>query len=147
MFLHLVEQQFIVFDGLVLIAVHALVGEDLEVALLVEDAVHLEGFDLGDRVDQFLVADDKLKAFRLILHQCLVDQAVDRFISQLELLLEGRIELVLIDVLVDLVKIAVSALEVIKGDRLAIHDCGFRCRAFISRAARCTEHCVADHEA
>ena len=144
---NLTGYQFAALHRFELLAVQTLVGEDLQITILAENAVLLKGRDVGDGVDQFFAADLNLLTLCFVLQQCLVYQAVERFLGELQLLFEGGRKLVLVDVLVDLVEVAVGGLEIIVRDGLAIDDCSFSALVFTCWTSGRGEHGVADDEA
>ena len=104
----LIADQFVTLHNFKCIAVQTLVSKDLKVAIFTEDAVLLKSRNLGYCIDQLLVADIKLESLCFILQQCLIDHAVDRLLCQFQLFLQRWGELVLVNVLVELVEVAVG---------------------------------------
>ena len=116
----LLRQQLVALHRLEVVRRDALVIEDPQVAFLAETAVFLEGRNVGDALDQFVLADAQALVVGLLQQQGLVDELIEGLLRQVQLFFQGRRELLAVDALVELVQVAVGVLVLGQSDRVAV---------------------------
>ncbi len=142
---HFFVQQLAFLRGLELFRSHPLVVQHLQVTGPVKDTIFLKGVILGNRRDQLVLAHLEPQPVRFLHQQQLVHQLPHCLQRQVQLLFDFVVEVPLVDALIQVVQVAVTALESSVADFVIVDPgrniCRLARRAGVGRRG---EHGVAD---